>query len=152
MKTVARYTDKAEILRRLRVVGPDRCARWGRMSAHQMICHLSDSLRMATGQKPVGKVGGLFHRTFLKWIALYLPLRWPAGILTTPEIDQEIGGTRPVDFAADVAALEALLDRITTQTGNVGWQMHPVFGRMSEAAWLRWAYLHMDHHLRQFGV
>jgi hypothetical protein len=27
-----------------------------------------------------------------------------------------------------------------------------VFGRMSQAAWLRWAYLHMDHHLRQFGV
>ena len=71
MKTVARPSDKAEILRRLRVVGPDRRARWGRMSAHQMICHLSDSFRMATGQKPVREAGGLFHRTFLKWIVLY---------------------------------------------------------------------------------
>ena len=25
-------------------------------------------------------------------------------------------------------------------------------GTLSEAAWLRWAYLHTDHHLRQFGV
>ncbi len=71
MKTVARHSDKAEILRRLRVVGPDRRARWGRMSAHQMICHLSDSFRMATGQKPVREAGGLFHRTILKWIVLY---------------------------------------------------------------------------------
>jgi Protein of unknown function (DUF1569) len=152
MKTVARHSDKAEILRRLRVVGPDCRARWGRMSAHQMICHLSDSLRMAIGQKPVGEAGGLLHRTFLKWIVLYLPLRWPPGILTTPEIDQEIGGTRPVDFAADVAELEALFERITTQSESIDRRVHPVFGRMSEAAWLRWAYLHMDHHLRQFGV
>jgi Protein of unknown function (DUF1569) len=152
MKTVARLSDKAEIVRRLRVVGPDRRPRWGRMSAHQMICHLSDSIRMATGQKPVSEASGLFHRTILKWIVLYAPLRWPAGVPTRPEIDQEIGGTSPFDFAADVAELEALLNRITTQTGNVGWQMHPMFGRMSEAAWLRWAYLHMDHHLRQFGA
>jgi hypothetical protein len=152
MKTVARLSDKAEIVRRLRVVRPDRRARWGRMSAHQMICHLGDSLRMAAGEKPVSNASGLLHRTLLKWIVLYAPLRWPAGVPTRPEIDQEIGGTSPFDFAADVAELEALLDRITTQTGNVGWQIHPVFGRMSQAAWLRWAYLHMDHHLRQFGV
>jgi uncharacterized protein DUF1569 len=152
MKTVAHHGDKAEILRRLRDVSPDRAARWGRMSAHQMICHLSDSLRMATGQKSVAKAGGLLHRTFLKWIVLYLPLRWPAGILTTPEIDQEIGGTRPVDFAVDVADLEALVECITTQTGSIDRRVHPVFGGMSEAAWLRWAYLHIDHHLRQFGA
>jgi|SRR5262245_14318692 len=152
MKTVARQCDKTEILRRLKVLEPGRAARWGRMSAHQMICHLSDSLRMATGQKPVARAGGALHRTFLKWIVLYLPLRWPAGILTTPEIDQEIGGTQPVDFAADVAELEALFERITTHPESINERVHPVFGRMSEAAWLRWAYLHMDHHLRQFGA
>jgi hypothetical protein len=152
MKTVAHHGDKAEILRRLRDVGPDRRARWGRMSAHQMICHLSDSLRMATGEKSVSNASGLLHRTILKWIVLYAPLRWPAGVPTRPEIDQEIGGTSPFDFAADVAELEALLDCITTQSGSIDRRAHPVFGRMSKAAWLRWAYLHMDHHLRQFGV
>jgi len=30
--------------------------------------------------------------------------------------------------------------------------VHPIFGGMSERAWLRWAYLHTDHHLRQFGT
>jgi hypothetical protein len=29
---------------------------------------------------------------------------------------------------------------------------HPFLGKLSRAEWLRWAYLHMDHHLRQFGV
>jgi hypothetical protein len=122
------------------------------MSAHQMVCHLSDALRVVTGRKPVSHATGLLPRTIVKWTALYLPLRWPAGIATRPEIDQEVGGTRPVDFAADVAQLEALVELVTMQTTSVDWEAHPIFGRMSEAAWLRWAYLHIDHHLRQFGA
>jgi hypothetical protein len=152
MRTLARHRDKAEILRRLRAVRPDSAGRWGRMSAHQMVCHLSDSFRMVLGQKPVCDATGLLQRTMVKWIVLYLPLPWPAGVPTRPELDQERGGTSPADFAADVAGLEALLDQFTTRKGTVDGQSHPIFGRMSEAGWLRWAYLHMDHHLRQFGL
>ena len=152
MKTLARQRDKAEILQRLREVHPESVRRWGRMSAHQMVCHLNDSFRMGTGQKPVSHATSLLQRTIVKWIVLYLPLPWPAGILTRPEIDQELGGTRPVDFAADLTQLEAMVELITTETESFDWQLHPIFGRMSEAAWLRWAYLHVDHHLRQFGA
>ena len=85
----------------------------------------------------------------MKSIALYLPVRWPKGLGTVPEIDQELEGTRPADFAGDVAALEALMDLIAeSRTQSLP---HPIFGRMSGAAWHRWAYLHVDHHLRQFG-
>lgn len=151
MKTLARGADKAEILRRLRRVHPGSRRRWGRMSAHQMICHLSDSLRMGTGHKPVRDASSLPYRTVIKWAVLYAPLRWPAGIVTTPEVDQEQGGTKPLDFAVDVAQLEALLDLVTTQPRNFDRHPHPLFGTMSAAAWLRWGYRHMDHHLRQFG-
>jgi hypothetical protein len=43
MKTLARERDRDEILRRLTTLDPQRAARWGRMSAHQMVCHLTDS-------------------------------------------------------------------------------------------------------------
>ena len=152
MKTLARPRDKAEILQRLRVVRPESASRWGRMSAHQMVCHLSDALRMGTGHKPVSHATSLFHRTIVKWIVLCAPLPCPAGILTRPEIDQELAGTRPIDFAADVAQLETLLELVTAPTRTFDWQVHPIFGRMSDAAWLRWGYLHIDHHLRQFGA
>jgi hypothetical protein len=107
---------------------------------------------MVLGEKPVSQATNLLERTIVKWIALYLPLPWPAGILTRPELDQQLGGTRPGDFAADVAELEALLELIPEQPKRFDGRPHPRFGRMSSAAWLRWAYLHMDHHLRQFGV
>ena len=152
MKTLARPRDKAEILERLRTVRPDSVRRWGRMSAHQMVCHLSDSFRVVIAQKSASHATGPFQRTVLKWIALRLPLPWPTGIRTRPEVDQELGGTKPGDFAADVAQLEVLVEFITRDPASVDWQAHPIFGRMSEGDYLRWSYLHMDHHLRQFGA
>jgi hypothetical protein len=120
------------------------------MSAHQMVCHVADALRLITGQKPAGREPRLHERTLLKWVVLYVPLRWPAGILTSPGLDQDQGGTRPVAFAADVAEVEALLERVLQSPGDR--LTHPVFGLMTHGAWLRWAYLHTDHHLRQFGA
>ena len=72
--------------------------------------------------------------------------------LPVAEFDQRTAGSPPGDFAADVAALETLLGQIGPRDGGAPWPRHPIFGRMSQRAWLRWAYLHMDHHLRQFGA
>jgi hypothetical protein len=152
MKTLARPRDKDEILHRLGVLRPESARRWGRMSAPQMVCHLTDAFLMATGHRHVSHATSLLNRTIVKWTALYVPVSWPAGIHTRPEIDQEGGGTRPADFAADVAELRAVVERITAETKSFDWPPHPIFGRMSNAEWLRWGYLHMDHHLRQFGA
>ena len=153
MKTLARERDTVELLQRVRALGPDSVRRWGRMSAHQMVCHLCDACRMLTDQRTMAPVASRLPPPVMKWIALYLPMRWPAGLRTTPDLDQEGGGTKPVEFTADIAQLEELLNLIATaQRKSFDGRMHPVFGRMSGGDWLRWAYLHADHHLRQFGV
>jgi hypothetical protein len=151
MKSLARAQDKAEILQRLSTIRSDSSRRWGRMSAHQMICHLNDSFLAVTGGKAVSIASGPFRRTVLKWVALYLPVPWPQDVPTMPEIDQTLGGTKPVEFARDLKQLEALVEVVTTQKGCFDGYQHPYFGPLSERAWMRWAYLHMDHHLRQFG-
>ena len=154
MKTLARESDAAEILRRLRAVRPDSAGRWGRMSAHQMVCHLSDGYRLLTGKLTSPLAATPLPRQMMKWVALYVPVRWPKDIPTTPELDQAAGGgTRPIDFARDVAELEQLLATVVAErSARLTGIVHPIFGSMSEPAWLRWAYLHADHHLRQFGV
>jgi hypothetical protein len=148
MKTLARETDTAEILQRLRCLDSHCERRWGRMTVHQAVCHLSDACRMALGETAVSPSSGLVQRTVIKWIALYTPMTWPQGILTRPEIDQEASGTKPSTFAADVADLETLVRRLSAHRTRIS---HPIFGAMSESDWLRWGYLHLDHHLRQFG-
>jgi hypothetical protein len=153
MKTLARAEDKAEILRRLKAVSPDSARQFGRMSAPQMICHLSDSFRAVMGRMPVSDASNPFSRTVVKWIALRAPVRWPPGHKTRPELDQVAGsGTAPGSFDHDVADLEALVEEVTARSRTFAWQPHPIFGAMSDSDWLRWSWLHMDHHLRQFGV
>jgi hypothetical protein len=86
----------------------------------------------------------------MKWAALWVPLPWPHGIKTRPEIDQQRGGTPPAEFASDLEKLRILLERFCASQGEFG--PHPMFGQMSRAERMRHAYLHMDHHLRQFGA
>ena len=88
----------------------------------------------------------------VKWIALYAPVRWPTELVTVPEVDQQVGGTRPIQFATDLAELSDLLNVFTSGEVEGGSPRHPIFGRLSRSAWLRWGYLHTDHHLRQFGA
>jgi hypothetical protein len=152
MKTLRNDRDKAEILDRLHALRSDSRRRWGRMSAHQMVCHLTDSFRMLHGTRPVSEASGPMQRTLVKWIALYAPVRWPAGIATRPEVDQEVGGTKPDEFARDVADLERMVELMVAAGSSLNGRAHPIFGPLSSPAWLRWGYLHMDHHLRQFGA
>lgn len=153
MKSLAQAPVRADLGARLATVTPASVARWGHMSAHQMICHLADAFLMATGEKRVTLDTSLFKRTILKSIVLYAPVRWPSGILTSPELDQQRGGgTPPAEFAADVARVAGLLERVADPSCPLDRQLHPYFGRMSNSDWLRWGWLHVDHHLRQFGA
>ena len=122
------------------------------MSAPQMVCHLADNARVALQQMSVSEYTPWWARTLLKWYALGVPIPWPSGrIPTRPELDQVAGaGTKPAEFARDVAELSALVEQLAN--ADLEGRRHPLFGGISRADWLRWAYLHMDHHLRQFGV
>jgi hypothetical protein len=151
VRTLARRRDVDELRRRLGTLRADSPASWGTMSAPQMVCHLSDAFRMALGQKAVTGTSGRLRRTVIKWMALYAPLKWPAGIVTSPEIDQTLGGTKPTAFADDVAEAARLLE-VVAQARGLDTVPHPVFGPMSHGDWMRWGYAHTDHHLRQFGA
>jgi len=153
MKTLNNDGDKAVVLKRLRQVRPDSQRRWGRMTPHQMICHLNDSFKSVVGERQLsGDKSNLLTRSVVRWIALYAPLKWPHGVPTMAENDQEKDGTRPDDFKGDLDALASMIERITSAERDFQWGRHPLFAEMSERDWMRWAYLHVDHHLRQFGV
>jgi hypothetical protein len=150
MKSLLNVRDRTEVLDRLAKVRPDSLALWGTMSAPQMICHLSDSFRGALGEKYISPNVSFVNRVVIKNIALWVPLNWPHGRATRPEIDQKIGGTPPVEFAVDVETLRALMQRFCAHEGE--FSPHAFFGQMSKAERNRHAYLHVDHHLRQFGT
>lgn len=150
MKTLQNERERRELLGRLNRLRVDSERRWGSMSAHQMICHLSDSFRAALGEKSITESSSLFKRTIYKWAALWLPISWPHGIKTRPEMDQLRGGTKPTEFAGDVETFRTLFDRFCGWKGE--FTPHGWMGQLSTTERMRHAYLHIDHHFRQFGV
>ena len=152
MNTLRDTSTRAQLIDRLQQLRPDSPRQWGKMSAHQMVCHLSDSFLLAMSQRTVNSAGNLVTRTFVRWIALHTPLTWPKGVKTLPEVDQEIGGTKPAEFGRDVEHLVSLMAIFVRPTRDFDWQVHPIFGRLSEREWLHWGYRHVDHHLRQFAL
>ncbi len=150
MKTLAAPQDCREILHRLGTIAETDRPIWGRMTVHQMLCHLTDSYSLALGERTASPATSLLQRTLVKWVGLYGPIHWPRGIPTRPEMEQGVGGTPPVEFQADRAKLTVIIHRFAEATDLVSIS-HPIFGRMSNSDWLRWGYLHADHHFRQFG-
>lgn len=151
MKNLGNANDRQSILARLQAVQPERQCLWGGMSPHQMLCHLSDAYLIAMGQKKASMAASFFQRTVVKFVALQVPMHWPKGFATRPEMKQGAGGTPPGDFEEDRRKLAATIHRFCASSRDFQWAPNPIFGAMSDAEWMRWGYLHADHHFRQFS-
>jgi hypothetical protein len=150
MSTLASKEASAAFCERLAKLGPAAPPQWGRMTAHQMVCHLNDSLQAATGEKSVSIAPSPVPRAVVKFVALRVPMKWPHNVKTRPEIEQGKGGTPPGDWDRDCRQLH---DRIRSFADRREFAAdHPIFGRMTLDDWQVWAYRHIDHHFRQFGI
>jgi hypothetical protein len=149
MSTLADPDVRNVCCSRLTRLNPAAKPRWGRMTAHQMVCHLNDSFSVGAGARYASSATSFLQRTVVKWIALRAPVPWPHGVPTRPEIEQGNGGTPPSDWELDRARL---LRWIGEFPDCPTFGTHPIFGEMSRREWPVWGYRHVDHHLRQFGV
>lgn len=119
------------------------------MNVYQMLRHVAGANSVPLGEAQVGDCSSLFRRTVMKWGGLYSPTPWPKGVPTLPEFDQCRLGVVDGDFEA--ARREVLDQTARLHTLMVEGIRHPLFGAMTAKQWHRWAWLHTDHHLRQFG-
>jgi Protein of unknown function (DUF1569) len=152
-KTLANSSDVEELRRRIAGLTPDSHRLWGKMSVGGMICHLDDSYRAGLGERTVAPASApfLLPRTLIKRLALHSSLRWARNMKSPQEVRQGAGGTPPVAFTDDQVRLLETLNRFTLNP-DLDKMEHPFFGKMTANDWLRWGYLHADHHLRQFSA
>ena len=148
MMTIGHPAALAAIISRLQRLTPAHERVWGSISAHQMVSHLGDASEAALGRRPFSPATRSPSR-MLKFVALSLPLPWPRGIKSGADPAAKV---LPVEqFPADLdRAVRTLQELAAADTGVA--DRHPIFGPMSAADWRRWAFLHTDHHLRQFGL
>jgi Protein of unknown function (DUF1569) len=149
MKTLSSHQDNREILNRMASLMPSDSARWGRMNVSQAVCHMGDAMLVPLGEKSVSETGRFDPLRLTKWPALWGPMNWPKGFPTRPELDQCRLGMPAGNFESSRQRTMALLLRLAET--DVGGRRHSMFGRLTRVEWMRWGWLHADHHLRQFG-
>jgi hypothetical protein len=146
-KSLSDARARQELLDRLERLSPRSTPRWGTMTAHQMLAHLADWMLMAKGDLKTAPMKRLLRYPPLKQLAIYW-LPFPRGVATAPELLRR----KPSTWSVERAAVRERVQQFENLDPKLTWPEHPVFGMMSAKAWCVFAYRHMDHHLRQFGV
>jgi hypothetical protein len=141
----AQYRD--ELISRINSLEPEAKPLWGKMSAPQMLAHLTDWMSMAKGQLPT-KGRRLFLRyPVIKHLAIYW-LPFPKGLPTAKELITRT----PAEWSTERAAVCEGIESFERLHPDGVWPLHPAFETLTPAAWGVLGYRHTDHHLRQFGV
>ena len=154
MKRIKKPGAVEDLVGRARALSPDMRPRWGQLNARQMVCHVTDVVRLVLGEVPPRPRdpnrpprSKPLSRFPMKQLALYL-LPWPHGVRGP----REAFTTQPGAPGEDVKALAEALSKFRDSPPKDSWPSHPIFGRMSTRDWDRVLYRHTNHHFRQFGV
>ena len=136
----------------LKSLTPGTPRKWGMMDAQQMVEHLTDYVRIATGKNPVDVVTPEEHLpAFRKFLLSEKQFR--------PETKNPLntGSPNPLRMGNLEEAIEEYLAEMNEfhavfqeEPGKM--TAHPSFGFCSYEDWLRLQYKHLTHHARQFGL
>jgi hypothetical protein len=147
VRTVWNETDYRGLRARLDRLTPQATAKWGKFTAPQMVCHLADSLTMASGELAVPSKKLPIRFTPLKQLIIYW-LPFPKGAPTAPLLLAR----KAAEWNGEVQTLRERLDAFAKRGPSGPFVPHPAFGTLTPRAWGVLVYRHVDHHLSQFGV
>jgi hypothetical protein len=147
-RTIFNQGDAQELDTRLTKLRPDSQPQFGKMTAPEMVCHMKDSLEVATGVAPASSKDSIMSNPFVRWFIIY-HLPWPkAKAQTVPEMLK----TKPAEWESDLLQLRRLLHTTASRGASATWARHPAFGEISGRDYGTLIFRHFDHHLGQFGV
>jgi hypothetical protein len=143
-------TDRAAILERISRLDPGSPRQWGQLSLNQMVIHLADQIRMALGIINMGDKSSFLTRYVFKPLVLR-----SKGFKKNFKSGAKMAAPLESITASQLQELrEVLVQTIKTFVATAEKDLHPhfVFGPMNKKQWGRLIYMHLDHHLTQFGV
>lgn len=136
---------------RLNKLTPETKAQWGSMNVTQMLTHMNDAFRISLGMKESKDISNFFWNKILFPVLVY-GLKWfPKGSESPKEINPNIGGSKPRDFYTELEFLKKMID-VFNEREEGKLKPHPLFGKLTKEQWKDLFIVHLNHHLKQFGV
>ena len=149
MKTVFNDASRLELTGRLAKLTTENLPSWGKMSASQMVKHCRLWEEMIHENKLFRRplIGRLIGPMILKKV-----LQSPEFRKNSPTIPEMLVTDTSIDLQEERRRLIALVNSYLQYDRPDNSFIHPFFGKMTRDQIGIMAYLHLDHHLKQFGV
>ncbi len=150
MKNLYEPATVAEVNARVRRLRADSTRQWGKMTPAQMLAHCAGSMEGALGDtKPPRAVMGRLFGPMVKRMLLEKGKPMSRNAPT----DKRLRVRDDRDFGKEQQRLLELVERFASG-GPDRCTTHPhvFFGPMTPQEWSTLMYIHLDHHLRQFGL
>jgi len=149
MNSLFDKTENDAIIQRIQSLTSESQPLWGKMNVAQMLSHCQAPLDVATGDLKLKSnfLMQLIGKMYKKKI-----LSSPDFKKNSPTAPSFIRNS-PVDFEQEKSELIAKVSKFSTLGTNViAQQEHPFFGQMTNEEWGQSQWIHLNHHLKQFGV
>jgi hypothetical protein len=139
----------AEIVNRFGQLNPASTARWGKMQVTEMLLHCTLANTFIVEDRSPYQMQGLKKR-LLTFAAIHLIPRFPHNrkgpgrLHTIGKIDQDEFEQQRKTCIKSITRFANYKEPITSLHGGLGF--------LSNREWGIITWMHMDHHLRQFGI
>ncbi|MFD2200151.1 DUF1569 domain-containing protein [Shivajiella indica] len=148
-KTILNPLVVREILERADQLQPQSQALWGKMNVTEMLSHCNLA-HQSILKAPKASVKATFKQKLAKLYFFYYKKEFP----------RYAKGPEKFDMRGKVDALlfeeeKSKFFHIVKKFSNLESQMeavHPRLGPLNHKYWGKFVWMHLDHHLRQFGV
>jgi len=149
MSSIYNKTDNEIIISRINQLTPESQALWGKMTVDQMLSHCQAPMDFAFGKLPIK--ANFIMRIFGRMLKgkVFGSSEFKKNSPTAPAFIR----TEKYDFEE---TKKGLIERINVFS-EMGKQAikntnHPFFGELTYEEWSQMHTMHLDHHLKQFGV
>ncbi len=124
---------------------------WGSMPPEKLLRHLTLMFEVSLGEREAEKIfvpmpGFLLWILFFNWFTNWPKAKFkgPAAFFPDPE------GDLAAEKATCIAGLRRFVETLAASPEQTGYS--PLLGHIPLSKWARVHGVHMDHHLRQYGV
>ncbi len=120
---------------------------FGVMNANQMICHLTDQIRMALGTKMALEKSNIDPKQIIAMAKAGKSIKAAKGF---GQVEGE--GTKPTFFENDKMILKEHITDFLNLPDDFSYASHALLGDLDKKRWHGLLVYHLNHHLGQFEV
>jgi hypothetical protein len=139
-----------EVIARIKLLTPHSKRFWGEMSVEEMLLHCNVALRR-TMTSTATPVKSTLKQKLLKWYFFNIAAGFPKNVQAPKVVDVKRSQLKPEAFEEEQEKLIQNLREFQKSEKQFA-PNHPIFGLLTRREWGRFTWMHLDHHLRQFGV